>query len=249
MIIRSPKELLERFHLLVSGDVFVGVVPFKHLKKTFFIDLLERGIRCIPSPLSQVLNGSKTSQALVLKEFMLPDTRVVTRRADLIEFSRHYNRKGIGPVVTKEDRMHCGYGIRKWDSMELLYNVVGMTESVYPFVLQPYMDGFIDVRVIIVEDLIDAYVRKNPDNFRQNLAAGGKGTPYLLGSEEEEFCRAVMKRGRFPYGHIDLQIMEDGTRYLSEVALNGGMAGSRLDRKEVDRKKQAVLENLIMEGW
>jgi ribosomal protein S6--L-glutamate ligase len=248
MIIRSPKQLLERFNRLAPGDVYVGILPFKHLKKTFLIDLMERGIRCIPSPLSQILSGSKASQAVVFKDFMLPNTRVITRRSDLIESATDYHRKGIGPVVTKEDRMHCGHGVRKWESVELLYNVLGLTESSYPFVLQPFMDAYMDVRVIIVEDVMDAYTRRNPDNFRQNLSAGGAGMPYLMKPQEEALCRAVMKRGKFPFAHVDLHILSDGNAFLSEIALNGGMAGSKLDRKKLDQKKDAVLERLIREG-
>ena len=42
-----------------------------------------------------------------------------------------------------------------------------------------------------------------------------------------------MKRGKFPYAHIDLLTTEDGHNYLSEIALNGGMKGSRITREEL----------------
>lgn len=244
MIIRNPKELMERYDRLTTGDIFIGTISSAHLKKTIFIDLLERGVYCFPSPLSQMLNSSKTAQATLLKEWMLPNTRVITRRADLIESGNQYHREGITSVVTKEDRMHCGHGIRKWDSIELLYNVTSMVEPAYPFVLQPFSDRFTDVRIIISGNMIDAYVRNNPDNFRQNLSVGGTSAPYRMDRKMQLFCRSAMERGKFPYAHIDIQVTGDGAFYLSEIALNGGMAGSRLDRKELDRRKQAILEKL-----
>ena len=49
---------------------------------------------------------------------------------------------------------------------------------------------------------------------------------------------------KFPYAHLDILIADDGTYYLSEIALNGGTKGSMIRRDELDRKKQDVLERL-----
>jgi ribosomal protein S6--L-glutamate ligase len=53
-----------------------------------------------------------------------------------------------------------------------------------------------------------------------------------------------MEQGKFPYAHMDLLITDDGEYYLSEIALNGGIKGARISRKELDQKKQNLLENL-----
>ena len=79
-----------------------------------------------------------------------------------------FNRTETTHVVTKEDRMHCGHGIRKWDSIETLYSFVSMSESSYPFILQPYVKHFTDLRVIVAGDYAEAYARHNPDNFRMH---------------------------------------------------------------------------------
>jgi ribosomal protein S6--L-glutamate ligase len=208
------------------------------------IDLLERGISCIPSPLSQNLNRSKVAQALVLKPWMLPGTLVITRRIDLIDTINLYNKRGIGAVVTKEDHLHCGHGIRRWENIEALYSCVTLTESAYPFVIQPFLENFKDVRVIIVDDYIEAYARYNPNNFRMNIAAGGEHHPYTLQSEQITFCRAAMQRGNFPYAHIDLHITESGETYLSEIAINGGIKGANIGREDLNHKKQQLLEKL-----
>jgi glutathione synthase/RimK-type ligase-like ATP-grasp enzyme len=245
MIIRNSKDLKERYYDLGSGDIFLGTLTYKHLKQSVLIDLLERGVCCFPSALSQTLNNSKAAQALVLKKWMLPHTFVITRRVDLIDIINKYNRVGIAAVVTKEDRLNCGYGIRKWDTIETVYSFMAFSESSYPFVIQPFLENFTDVRVIIAGDYVEAYVRHNPNNFRMNISMGGKNYPYEVDKDMEEFCRAAMEQGKFPYAHVDLQITDNGKYYLSEIALNGGIKGARIHRKELDQKKQNVIENLL----
>jgi glutathione synthase/RimK-type ligase-like ATP-grasp enzyme len=246
MILRNSSELKERYHDLCSGDIFLGILTYKHIKQSILIDLMERGVSCFPSPLSQVLNHSKATQAVVLNNWMLPHTFVIARRTDFIEAVNTYNRLKIGPLVTKEDHLHCGHGVRKWDTIETLYSFVALSETSYPFVIQPFLDNFIDVRVIIAGDYTEAYVRHNPDNFRMNISMGGKNYPYEMNPDLLNFCHKAMARGKFPYAHLDIQITDDGTYYLSEIALNGGIKGAKIRREKLDKKKQEVLERLAM---
>lgn len=246
MIVRSSRELKERYHDLCSGDIFLGILTYKHIKQSILIDLMERGVSCFPSPLSQVLNHSKTTQAVVLNNWMLPHTFVVARRTDLIEALNNYNRLGIATVVTKEDHLHCGHGVRKWDNIEVLYNFVALSETSYPFVIQPFLDNFTDVRVIIAGDYMEAYIRQNPDNFRMNISLGGKNYPYEMNMDLLNFCRKAMERGKFPYAHLDIHITDDGKYYLSEITLNGGTKGAKIHRRVLDQKKEDVLEGLAI---
>ena len=244
MIVRSNRQLKTLYNDLSGGDVFIGNLSWKYLKRPLLIDLLERGICCLPSALSQILNSSKVAQAFILRDWMLPNTWVILRRTDLIEAVNAFNTNHLGPAVTKQDRMHCGYGIRRWESIEILYNVMALSESAYPFVVQPFEEKYTDVRVICVGDYIEAYIRHNPHNFRVNLSMGGTGSPYRLNEEQKAFCRGAMRRGKFPFAHLDLMILENGKCFLSEIALNGGIKGARIDRQELDQKKQALLEQL-----
>ena len=56
-----------------------------------------------------------------------------------------------------------------------------------------------------------------------------------------------MKRGQFPYAHIDLLVMDSNEYYLSEIALNGGTRGAKITRRQLDREKQKVLEDMIQQ--
>ncbi len=244
MIVRSNRELKARYDELTAGDVFIGNLPLKYLKQPMLIDMLERGIRCLPSPLSQILNSSKIAQAFILNEWMLPHTQLIFRRTDLIEAINTFGRMRVGPVVTKQDGMHCGHGIRRWETIETLYSFMALDESSYPLVLQPYREKFTDIRVIIVGDYLESYTRRNPHNFRVNLSSGGTAAACPLDEKKEAFCRSIMQRGRFPFAHLDLMILENDVCYLSEIALNGGIKGARIGRQELDQKKMALLEKM-----
>jgi ribosomal protein S6--L-glutamate ligase len=54
-----------------------------------------------------------------------------------------------------------------------------------------------------------------------------------------------MDRGKFPYAHIDLLINEEGRGFVSEIALNGGMKGARISRKDLDILKSDILETMV----
>lgn len=238
---------MARYNELGQGDIFVVKLGTGELKSFLLIDLLERGVLCVPSPLSQIISGSKVVQALLLNKWMLPNTLVISRRKNLMDAVGLFNRTGAAHVVTKEDRMHCGFGIRKWDSVETLYSFISMSESSYPFILQPFMENVTDIRVVVAGDYIEAYTRHNPDNFRMNMATGGSSRPVDLDADKERFCRAVMERGKFPYAHIDIMVASDGKYYLSEIALNGGIKGVRIGRAELERRKLEITDRLVGE--
>ncbi|MGB5157323.1 ATP-grasp domain-containing protein [Desulfobacterium sp. N47] len=248
MIISGIKELMDKYEDVGSGDVFSGIIGADRMKQFLMIDLIERGVLCVPSPLSQIISGSKVVQALFLNKWMIPHTRAVLRRRDLIDAVSWYNRNKIALVVTKEDRMHCGFGIRKWDSVETLYSFMSMSDTSYPFILQPFIENFTDIRVIAAKDYIESYTRYNPDNFRMNLAAGGSSSPFVLDEDKKDFCAAVMERGKFPFAHIDIMVTAENECYLSEIALSGGLKGARISREELDGKKQAILDKIIKES-
>jgi ribosomal protein S6--L-glutamate ligase len=244
MIIHNSKELKDRYDALKSGDVFLGILSYKFLKDRVLIDLLERGVQLFPSALAQTLSSSKVAQALVLRQWMLPHTLVITRRLSLMHAINYFNRNEIKRVVTKEDRLDCGYGVHYWKDIEEVYNQTSLQSLVYPFVVQPFIDHYTDIRVVIVGDYIEAYTRENPYNFRNNISAGGTSRPYHMTNSQLALCRAVMERGKFPYAHIDMFVTPEGKNYLSEIALDGGLKGASIDRDTLCRLKEELLQHL-----
>lgn len=244
MAIHRAHALDPSFEKLADGDVILGALPAKYLRPALVVDLMERGIRCVPSALCQLLSRSKCAQAFLLRAWMAPHTQVIARRAELMHAVGYCARHRITEVVSKQEGMHCGHGIRRWASAESLYNSVAFDEAAYPFVLQPFLADISDIRVIVVGDYVEAYVRANDFNFRANLAAGGTSRALPMDAAAERLCREVMKRGRFPYAHLDLQLTSGGQCWLSEITLDGGIAAARIGREELQRRKLDILERL-----
>ncbi len=244
MIVTRFSQLIRDYHRLGTGDVFIGQVPSSYLKSALLTDLTERGVRLLPSATAQVLNASKVAQAFLLNPWMVPPTLVITRRKELLDAVTTFSQKDMSVAITKADCLHCGHGVRKWDNLETLYSCLAFDEKAFPFVLQPCVTDFIDVRVVMVGDFCEAYSRRNLHNFRMNLATGGHSEPHVLTPAQAEFCHAVLARARMPYAHMDLMLLGNGSIHLSEIRLNGGIHGARIQRAELEQMKQARLVEL-----
>lgn len=245
MIYTRYSKFIQAYHRLEHGDVFLGNVPSSHLKAAILADLTARGVRLIPSAVAQMINASKVAQAFILNPWMVPLTTAVVRRKQLLDAVAAYDRENIETAITKADRLHCGHGIRKWDSLEMMYACLGLDDAALPFVLQPFVEQFVDLRVIMVDDYCEAYVRTNPHNFRRNLSTGGRSQPHPLTDQQTDLCRNLMRRAQMPYAHIDLMLTPDGSAYLSEIRLNGGIQGARISRQELEKKKLRRLMALV----
>ncbi|MCJ8501676.1 ATP-grasp domain-containing protein [Desulfatitalea alkaliphila] len=244
MRIDGYTQLMEAYHQLAPGDLFVGQIPASPLKAVLLTDLACRGVRLLPSAVAQTLHGNKCAQAFLLAPWMVPHTRVMTRRKALLDLLGEFERRGIAAAVTKHDHLHCGHGVRKWDDLEMLYNCMSLDEGRFPFVVQPYCEVTVDVRVVLVGEYVEAYARCNPQGFRKNLAAGGHSRHHVLTADQEEMCRRVMDRAQMPYAHMDLMVLGDGTVYLSEISLYGGVRGARVTQAELERMKRSRLAEL-----
>jgi ribosomal protein S6--L-glutamate ligase len=107
----------------------------------------------------------------------------------------------------------------------------------------------VDIRVIILGDLyVEAYVRENSANFRQNLFFGGKSKAYELTPKELDFCFRVMERGKFPQAHLDLAYIDGEGPFLSEINLKGGIKGARISPAEYEALS-SELEKRFFSSW
>jgi ribosomal protein S6--L-glutamate ligase len=244
MIITRYSQMLQAYDDLGPGDLFIGRIPASHLRTALWIDLTARGVRILPSVTAQMVSASKAAQAFLFKPWMVPHTRLISRRKDLLDAVGQYARHRITAAVTKQEHLHCGHGVRRWNDLETMYSCLSLSEEHYPFVLQPFVAAVADVRVIMVGDYCEAYARHNPDGFRMNLAAGGRCQPHALTAAQRVLCQEAMDRAQMPYAHIDLILTETGGTYLSEINLNGGTAGARTARGELDQMKQQHLMKL-----
>ncbi len=223
------------------------MLNLKPFEEYIFTDLADRGVILLPSGVAQLASRSKCFQAYLMAELMVPHTRIIRGKKDLVLAIEEYARQGIGPVITKQDRSDCGLGINRWNSCEELFNhVVFSSSPPWPFVLQPFIPDATDIRVVWIGDkYLEAYWRKNSNGFRNNLHFGGESGGYELSPFERELCIKAMERGRFPYAHIDLLKDKGGRVFLSEISLNGGTKGASIDSATCSRLKRELEEELL----
>jgi ribosomal protein S6--L-glutamate ligase len=211
------------------------------------LDLAAQGVIFFPSVLSQFLCRSKAAQAEVLGQYMVPGSFVAYGLADLAGRLSEFPARDA--VVAKRDRGHLGLGVSLWPKLETLYGLASLQGLTYPLVVQPFLAGARDLRVVVVGDYVEAYERLNPHNFRKNLFQGGTSRPVTLTRELQDFCREVMARGGFPYAVLDLLLdPESGGPYLSEISFTGGLRGARLSQAEFRRRVAAFEEDFADHG-
>jgi glutathione synthase/RimK-type ligase-like ATP-grasp enzyme len=246
-LIPDNTTLRTEFNSLKAGDVFIGRLCLKSTEENLVVDLLERGVKLFPSGLAQLSCRSKVLQARMFAEYMVPGTRAIHNQHDLMESINEYHRLGFGQVVTKKDRANGGMGINLWSSVEEVFNQVSCGTMPFPFVLQPFYQNCRDIRVVSLDDYLEAYWRDNPNNFRNNLHCGASNESTTLTAAQLFLCREVMARGKFPYAHIDLMVSADGATSLAEINLRGGIKGARLGPREYQQKITAIHQRYCLE--
>lgn len=246
-VVTTLRGLKNYYSQLKCGDLILTRLPLKREDFPLVIDLLWRGVLAYPSFISQILSKSKTAQAEILSDYMLPYTYVIKNRTSLLQVMEA--PPPFKKFVTKKDFANCGLGIFLWNDLEEIFRQAGAPPLEFPFVLQPFYEEWQDIRVVFLGELyLEAYTRENRGNFRQNLFFGGKAKPYELSPEEIAFCQAVMNRGGFPYAHLDLAYVAGNGPYLVEINLKGGIKGAKISVEEYEKTLKA-LEDRFFQEW
>ncbi|MFH0781673.1 MAG: hypothetical protein V2B20_06925 [Pseudomonadota bacterium] len=246
-IIRDNQTLFQSYQKLGKDDIVIGRIRLKLGEEHLLTDLLARGIHLIPSAIAQLASRSKVFQARIFSDYLPPDTLAIYDAQTLLQVSSLYLKHGHRRVVLKHDRKNAGIGVHIFPSIEALYNQVSVTAYPFPFIIQPFQPEIRDIRVIIIDDYSEAYQRSNPFNFRQNLHCGGKAIPFTLSNRQLDFCREVMQRGAFPYGHLDLLLTPDNDIHLMEINLRGGLRGAKISGEEYQERIAAAHQKAIQE--
>jgi ribosomal protein S6--L-glutamate ligase len=244
LLIRTISDFRRHYRQLGSGDVVIGVLALRPGEEIKALDLAERGVIFFPPVLAQLLGRSKVAQAEVLGEYMVPGSFVAYALTDLAGKLPEFPAGEA--VVAKRDRAHLGLGVSLWPSLETLYSLAALQGLTYPLVVQPFLAGARDLRVVALGDYVEAYERVNPHSFRKNLFQGGSSRPAALTPAQQDFCREVMARGKFPYAILDLLLDPQGGRpYLSEISFKGGLTGARLSQTDFHLHVAALEEDFI----
>ncbi len=247
VIIRDNKTLATCYQQLKKNDIICGRICLKPGEEHLLLDLLARGIHLIPSALSQLASRSKTFQARIFSDFMLPGTLPIYDNHALLRASLLYQEQQYTKVILKSDRKNAGLGIYVFNDIEELNNRIRDGSFPFPFVIQPFQVDYRDIRVIMLGDYLEAYERVNPGNFKKNLHCGGKSIPYVLGDQQRLLCDQVMHRGEFPYAHLDLMLTTEGKSLLAEINLRGGLRGAKICGREYQSRLDHLHIQLLTE--
>ncbi len=244
-VIWDNSTLFSRLPQLQEGDIIATRIRLKVQEEHLLLDLTERGVLLIPSATSQLASRSKTFQARIFSPLMIPGTTAIYDTYTLLDTISHYHEQGYGKVVVKHDRKNAGQGVYLFNNIEEAYSLAANNALAFPFVIQPFIKNSYDLRVIILNDYVEAYQRRNPHNFRNNLHCGGSAAPQELSRDQFNFCKKIMSRGDFPYAHIDLMVTDEGENYLAEINLRGGIRGAKITTEEYKRKVKEINRSLV----
>jgi ribosomal protein S6--L-glutamate ligase len=189
---------------------------------------MERGVKLFPSATSQLASRSKVFQARIFQSLMIPGTQAVYDIHGLLNVISLYQNNNTKRIILKHDRKHGGLGVYLFKDVEEVFTLCSNNVLPFPFVLQPFLEDSRDIRIISLGEYVEAYQRSNPNNFRNNLHCGGISTPWQLLEKQKTVCKTAMRRGAFPYAHIDLLLTPDDTVYLNEINLRGGIRGASI---------------------
>ncbi|MCK5515616.1 MAG: hypothetical protein KAI39_01985 [Desulfobulbaceae bacterium] len=243
--IRDNDTLFRYYNQLSASTVVCTRIRLKTGEEHLLTDLAERGVTLIPSATAQLASRSKVFQTRLFSDYMLPGTCAVYDIHTLLEAIPFYRKQKINQVVLKRERKNGGLGVHLFPDIEDIYNQVTGGVFSLPFVIQPFQPDSRDIRVIILDDYLEAYERKNDYNFRKNLHCGGQSTPVKLNEEQISFCREIMARGRFSYAHIDLLLTGEQEYWLTEINLRGGLRGAKIKGDIYRGKIESIHEQLL----
>ncbi len=248
VVIKNNQSLFSTFHSLEAGDIICCRIRLKPGEEHLLLNLSERGIKAIPSLTAQLCSRSKAFQTRIFSWAMLPGSTVIYTTHDLLGAISHYGNCGIGRVVLKQEGKNGGLGVFFFNSIEDIYTQAAINLHSFPFVIQPFITSYQDLRVIIIGDYVEVYERVSSGSFRHNLHCGGSVRPAELSSLQLDLCRKIMKQGAFPYAHLDLMVKDDGTTCLTEINLRGGLRGAAIDSSAYRLKIDEIHESLCADA-
>lgn len=244
IVIKDNQSLFNHYNSLEAGDIICCRIRLKPGEEHLLLNLSERGVKAVPSLTSQLCSRSKAFQTRLFSWAMLPGTTVIYTVHDLLKVIGQYGNCSISKVVLKQEGKNGGLGIFLFNSIEDIYTQSAVGMHSYPFVIQPFISDFRDLRVIILDDYIEVYERISSGSFRHNLHCGGTPRPSELSDQQLRLCQKIMDQGAFPYAHLDLMVRDDGTTYFTEINLRGGLRGAKIESSVYQSRIEKIQDQL-----
>lgn len=244
IVIKDNESLFNQYDSLTAGDIICCRIRLKPGEEHLLLDLSERGVKSVPSFTSQLCSRSKAFQTRLFAWAMIPGTTAIYTVHDLLTVIGQYGNSGVTKVVLKQEGKNGGLGVFLFNSIEEIYTQSAAGVFRYPFVVQPFISDYQDLRIILLDDYLEVYERISSGSFRHNLHCGGSPRPAELTDSQLDLCHTIMDQGAFPYAHIDLMVTDAGTTYFTEINLRGGIRGAKIDSSTYRKKIEDIQQDL-----
>ncbi|QDU60897.1 Alpha-aminoadipate--LysW ligase LysX [Planctomycetes bacterium Pan216] len=251
----SPTNLLE------TDAVLVRHLPPGSLEQVVFrMDALHRleglGIPVINPPRAIEACVDKHLSTVRLLEAQLPIPRTVvceTSRSALEAFEELQGDVVVKPLFGSEGRGVIRVS-RRSDAKELFDELEARDAVLH---LQEYVrhQGF-DVRALVIGERVIASMRRwaTGEDFRTNVACGGRGEPYPLSETEERLAIAATRAIGARQGGVDLITDERGRTVVLEVNSNPGfkklveVTGVEVARAVIEDVRESIVGGGMNQG-
>ena len=151
------------------------------------------------------LSGFPMPETLAAPLCYTPSAPVPEAFYDTIEAELSY------PLIVKECFGSLGTGVYKIDDRAALSEICERLKT-KPHLFQKYISTSFgtDVRAVVIGGKVVCAMKRSSDEFKSNVAAGGRGERYELDGSAKTLCEAVANRLGLDYCGIDLLFGRDG---------------------------------------
>ncbi len=173
------------------------------------------GVNIINCLQTGILAGNKLYTHMLLKKVGVPTpyaTVAFSKESALDSLDKQGYPKVIKPTVGSWGRM-----ISKLNDRDAAEGIIENRETMYPIYQIHYLEEFVkrpprDIRAIMVGDKIVAAIYRNSENWKTNMALGGRAEKCEVTNEMEEIC--IKAKNAVQGQIVGVDLMESDERGL-----------------------------------
>lgn len=178
-----------------------------------------------PRSLEIAIDKFSTLNRVAGKGYQVPKTIITQNRAEAMDAFKQLGEDCVvKPIFGGEGR-----GImRIKDTEQAWYVFSSLDQFDAVFYVQQFLPpGGVDHRILVIGDEVLGIKRKNLNDFRANVAGGGKCERLTISDERRTMAVSICKEIGLVYGAVDYLEMDDGTPCVIEVNAIPGWKGAQ----------------------
>ncbi len=204
-------------------------------KDKYISEILEKSnLKLYNSSKAIALCDDKVSTFIALSNHKIPMPKTIPgllcyyKNSEISQKRIEKIEKELGyPMIVKSSFGSLGNSVYKIDNREDLLQIMEKLKC-RPHLFQRYIESSYgrDLRIIVVGGkMVCGYMRKSENDFRSNLAVGGKGFKIEIPKEAQRIAEKAAKILKLDYCGVDILFDKDGFK-LCEVNSNAYFEGA-----------------------